>query len=98
MLRCALKTGEYVFDFAVVIFGVRLSCFFSARLHGRLPRGLRALTLLTCCTTALELFRAETLGGCVALQHVRTHAGTRQYCFASFCTCRGCTLTSDPHG
>ena len=66
------RTGEYVFDFAVVVLGVRV---ISLLVHfaGRLPRGLRACSVLTFLTTAFQFFRAETLGG---LRDVatRTHA------------------------
>ena len=66
------RTGEYVFDFAVVVLGVRVSIL-ARPFHGRLPRGLRACSVLTFLTTAFQFFRAETLGG---LRDVatRTHA------------------------
>jgi len=75
ILRCALTTGEYVFDFAVVVFGVRIYFYFSARLScGRLPRGLRA------CAYVINLLyysgRALLRGDARRLRDVatRTHA------------------------
>ena len=87
------RTGEYVFDFAVVVFGVRVS----------IPASFlsRAVASWTLCSrsllTAFQLFRAETLGG---LRDVatRTHARVEHVLiapFASLYIC--CRLTSDCH-
>jgi hypothetical protein len=57
VLRRVLTTGEYVFDFAMVVFGVRiLFCSFFFLSVAGLVDFVRALTLSTCCTTAIELF------------------------------------------
>lgn len=106
MLSCALSIGEYVFDFAVVIFGVgfRFASSFPARLsRRRLPRGLRArahvIDLLYYSARALLSGDARRLRGVATRTHARRNTSSQvttvlHHLYVS----RLVRLLSDPHG